>query len=211
MSWAWRAGMLAGAAAALALAAVLVLVALDARAWSDTIRDEDVRFQVAPGRVAWHADERAPFGLARWALGVDDDVAVRQAFRLFQLARTPTSGFRAGDERDALRVRAQIALARLAREERSPARRGAAANLVALLTFDEAVGDQQNAVALLRRSVVELRRAIALDPGNEEAKFNLELILRLSQPGAQREREKLGLFGSGQGVGAGVSAPGRGY
>ena len=211
MSRASRAGMLAGAAVALALAAALVLVALDARAWSEAMRADDVRFQVAPRRVGWHVDERVPFELPRALLGIDDDLALRRAFQLFQLARTPTSGYRAGEERDALRVRAQIALAQLAREERNPVRRGAAANLVALLTFDEAVSDQQNAVALLRRSVVELRRAIRLHPGSEEAKFNLELILRLSQPGAQREREKLGLFGGGLGVGAGVSAPGRGY
>ena len=211
MSRSSRAGMLAGAAVALALAAALVLVARDARAWSDAIRDGDVRFQVAPRRVAWQVDERAPFDLARRTLAIDDDLAVRRAFRLFQLARTPASGFRAGEERDALRVRSQIALAQLAREERSRARRGTAANLIALLTFDEAVGDQQNAVALLRRSVVELRRAIRLHPRSEEAKYNLELILRLSQPGSQREREQLGLFGGGQGVGAGVSAPGRGY
>ncbi|MBD0347580.1 MAG: hypothetical protein ICV59_00385 [Thermoleophilia bacterium] len=211
MSRASRAAMLAGAVAALAGAAVLALVELDARAWSRAMRHDDVRFQVAPRAATWQARERVPLGLARKALAIEDDVAIRRALRLFQLARTRVTGFQRTQEQGATRIRAHITLSQLVREERDPARRGMAANLLALLTFDEAVDDQRSATSLLRRSVGELRRAIALDPGNEEAKFNLELMLRLSQRGARRERERLGVFGGGEGAGAGVSAPGRGY
>ncbi len=201
----------AAAAVAVALAAGLALLAQDALGWRDSLRDEDVRFQAAPGRADWESRERAPFSLAKRAMALGDDVQLRRALRLFQLARTPAATFEGREARVAMRVQAIIALAQLERDETDPLRRATAANLLGLLSFDEAVEDQRNAGALLRRSLSEFRRAIAYNPASEEAKVNLELVLRLLEPEAQESRERVGIYGSGEGIGAGASRAGRGY
>lgn len=206
-----RTVVLAGAGLALALAAGLGLLALDARSWRDTLRDDDVRFQMAPARTAWDVDERVPFRLARRALAVEDDVELRRALRAFQLARTPGTGFEAAEQRAAIRARAQIALAFVERDAGDARRRALAANLLGLLAFDEAINDPRNSAELLRRTIADFRRAIAYDAQYEEAKFNLELTLRLSRPEAQERRERVGIFGAGESVGAGAGLPGRGY
>src|SRR5205807_2364734 len=73
--------------AALAGAVVLVLVAVDARAWSATVRDEDALFRMAPARPTWNAGARAPFGLSARLLGTADDVRLRRAIQALRLAQ----------------------------------------------------------------------------------------------------------------------------
>jgi hypothetical protein len=80
-----------------------------------------------------------------------------------------------------------------------------------VLAFEEARNDPLNAASLLRRSAQEFRNAIALAPEGEDAKANLEILLRLSRPGAEQTRKQVGIFGAAHGVGAGASRAGRGY
>jgi hypothetical protein len=200
-----------GAGIALTLAAGLVLLAADARSWRDGVRDDDVLFQMAPGRARWSPNQRAPFSLARRALGVDDDVRLRRAVRLFQLSQLRTTSFEAGQNLEVMKVRAQMALAQLERNAAGARDRARAANLLGLLAFQEARNDPLNVTTLLRRSADEFRRAIAFDPTGEDAKVNLEILLRLSRPGAEKSRERVGIFGGARGVGAGSSRAGRGY
>jgi hypothetical protein len=206
-----RALAVLGAGIALALAGGLVLLADDARSWGDGIRDDDVLFQMAPGRAQWSPNQRAPFGLARHALGVDDDVRFRRAVRLFQLSQLRTTSFEAGQNLEVMKVRAQMALTQLERKAASARDRARAANLLGLLAFQDARNDPLNVTTLLRRSTDQFRRAIAFDPTGEEAKVNLEILLRLSRPGAEKSRRRVGIFGGARGVGAGSSRAGRGY
>jgi hypothetical protein len=206
-----RASAVLGALVALMLAAGLVLLAADVRAWRDAVRDDDVLFQMAPARADWSARERAPFGLARGALGVDDDIELRRAVRLFQLARLRPITFEGGQNLEVVKVRAQIALTQLERNGRSGRDRAVAANLLGLLDFEQARNDPLNVARLLKRSADAFRRAVALDPAGEDAKVNLEILLRLTQPGAEKSREQVGIFGGGRGLGAGASRAGRGY
>jgi hypothetical protein len=208
---AWRAVAVLGAMVALALAAGLVLLAADAGGWRDTLREDDVLFQMAPARAQWAPDERAPAGLARRLLGVDDDIRLRRALRLFQLAHLRATTYEAGRNIEILKVRAQIALAQIERNAADRRDRALAANLLGVLAFEEARNDPVNVAPLLRRSAEEFRNAIALAPEGEDAKVNLEILLRLSRPGAQRTREQVGIFGAAEGIGAGASRAGRGY
>ena len=65
---------------------------------------------------------------------------------------------------------------------------------------------------LLRRSTGEFRRAIRLYPQNEEAKFNLELLLSLLTSANQQRRDRLGVgTGDDNAAGAGAAAEGAGY
>ena len=207
----WRVAAVAGALVALTLAVGLILLAADARSWQDTMRDDDVLFQMAPARAEWSADERAPFDLAARTLAVDDDVRLRRALRLFQLARGQATSFEEGQVLEVLKVRAQIALAQLERDGTSTHDKAVAANLLGLLDFEQARNDPLNVDRLLRRSGAAFRRAIALDPHAEDPKVNLEILLRLTAVGAERSREQVGIFGGGRGLGSGATRAGRGY
>ena len=232
-----------GAVIALALAAGLVLLAADARAWRVAVRDDDVLLRVAPRRAAWAPRELAPFHLGRHALGVEDDLRLRRAIRLFHLARRPPlqvsqqrspnrrcppfcrSRFRRGfplpptvapvtpvEDVAAVRISARIALARVGRGGLDPGDRALAASLIGVLAFDEARGALMNSAALLRQSTDAFRRAVVLDPRNEDAKTNLEILLRLTGPGSERARQEAGLFlDTAYERAGGASRAGRGY
>jgi hypothetical protein len=63
----------------------------------------------------------------------------------------------------------------------SDERRSAAANLLGVLSFSDAVADYSNRGRLLASSASRFRQAIALDPENDDAKHNLELTLSRSR------------------------------
>jgi hypothetical protein len=65
---------------------------------------------------------------------------------------------------------------------------------------------------LIERSLSRFRRALSIDPTNEEAMFNLELLLRLLEPNQQRLQIRYGVNPPGRGVaGAGPLRRGHGY
>ena len=78
-----------GGVVALAGSVLLLLVAVDARAWSDAFRDDDAVFRVEPKQAVWDPAEHAPFGISRRVLGLDDDLALRRAIQRFQLEPKP--------------------------------------------------------------------------------------------------------------------------
>ncbi|HZO49761.1 MAG TPA: hypothetical protein VFB26_06410 [Gaiellaceae bacterium] len=74
---------------------------------------------------------------------------------------------------------AETILGRLA-SRGTAAARSRAANLRAALQLQDAALDPPRAQALLAAALHDLRTAIRLDQANEDAKFNLELVLTLS-------------------------------
>jgi hypothetical protein len=84
--------------------------------------------------------------------------------------------------------------------------------LRAVLVFEEARFDEGQREEFLRRSLAELRQAITVDPGNADAKYDLELVLSLLA-GASEEAAT----GSGgrrsdvTGSGAGAASTGSGF
>ena len=67
------------AVAAFVAAAFLVAVAVDVDRWRTTISEDDVRYRVFSADDLWSPDTVAPLGAGRRLLGVEDDVAFRQA------------------------------------------------------------------------------------------------------------------------------------
>ncbi len=197
--------------AALAGAVVLVLVAVDARAWSATVRDDDALFRVAPARPTWDAGARAPFGLSERLLGTADDVRMRRAIQAFQLTRLQTTFFIQDPSLQAAKAKASLALVEVERKGPSNQARSTAANLLGVLAFQDARLDPSGAQTSLRRATLAFRRAILWDATNEDAKSNLELILRLAQVASQTRRDQEGLFGNSRGHGTGAGRGGRGY
>jgi hypothetical protein len=197
-------------ALALAAAAALAVFAGDVLGASSTMKQDDLRFQVSPdARGLWQVDSRTP-GM-KSLLGLEDDLAWRVAAQRFQLSRA-RSNIQYDPTRTASRASTQAALAEAERQSLSAPQASRLANFAGIVAYEEAVGDPQNGPLLLRRSTDELRRAVRLDPANEEAKFNLELLLELLEPESQQRRDRLGVgAGINDGLGSGAAVEGRGY
>jgi hypothetical protein len=210
-----RRGILLGArilagVVAIGLAAALAVFASDVLAAQSTMQRDDLRFRVAPdARGLWKVEGRTP--KLKRVLGLEDDLAWRAAAQRFQLSRA-RANIAYDPTRTSSRAETQAGLASAETHSLTRKQASALANFGAILAYEEAVGDPQNGPTLLRRSTSEFRRAIRLDRGNEEAKFNLELLLELLESPDQQRRDRAGVgTGGSDAVGASAQAPGTGY
>ncbi len=163
------------AALCLALAVGLGLLAADIVRWRDALPAGDVRYRVSPEDTdLWQSSTILPLGVAKGVLGVDDDVVFRRAVRAVRLSRLDDATV--SDPDLALRRNeAQARLEAIASADGDPSRRSRAANLLGVLGLARLVTETQERAALLQAAIASLQLAIALDPSNDEAKFNLEL------------------------------------
>ena len=76
---------------------------------------------------------------------------------------------------------------RSSREAKDPEQRSRAAGLLGVVGLARLVSETQDRVALLSATVANLQLAVALDPDNDEAKYNLELALQRAR-GLQLDR-----------------------
>jgi hypothetical protein len=201
-----------GALAALCLAGavVAVLAARDAGAWQRALRAGDLEAAAGGSEPApsWRAHESAPFGLGRRLLGIDDDLAFRRAVALFRRARTGIPSHDTGVEGTSLRVQAEAALAQSIRTDRNDARRSAAANLLGVLAVLDA-GAPSGDSTPIDRAILEFQDAVRLDPADEQAKTNLELLYQLTAP-PNTPRGSVRRSGRSH-SGASAISPGHGY
>lgn len=201
---------LALVAAGLLSGIVLLLLAFDvARVERELVRD-DARFLAQPRAPGyWDGDGMLPFDLGRRALGVRDDVERRRIVQRFWLARprettAPTPALLA----ERARVQAELAAAEA---DGGPGTSQIATLLgvLALVTPPDRVEQAQ----VLDAAAAAFRRAIALDGSNEDAKHNLESVLRLL--GQRRDRNRGGGLSQGEDTkefgGAALSRRGTGY
>ena len=195
---------------AIALAVALAVFAGDVLAASSTMKRDDLRFRVAPdARGLWKVEGRTP--KLKSILQLNDDLAWRKAALRFQLSRA-RANLQYDPSRTTTRADSQAAIAEAEREALGPRQASDIANFSAILSYEEAVGDPQNGPMLLRRAVSEFRQALKLDESSEEAKFNLELLLRLLEPDAQQRRDRLGVgTGGDKALGAAAAKEGAGY
>jgi hypothetical protein len=194
-----------------ALAACLTVLAADVLRWRGHLEEADFRWRSGKTRI-WTADTRLPGDPAATLLAVEDDVRFRHALQLFRLGnpRRP-----ARNQHDLnVRLAADSRLAEVVDSDQSPSVRSRAAMLRGLLALETARGEPLRAEVNLRRALSELRTAIRLDDANTDAKYDLELVMRLlrtveeESPGAQgQERQR----GGSQDQGAGSSQPGSGF
>jgi hypothetical protein len=208
-----RAALLLGAAAALALAVAFALVATDVSRWPGALKAGDARYRTNPDEAGlWRPDELAPRRLARDLLGLDDDLAYRRAVQGLRVARLEGPSV-TDPNLSLLRSDAQARLLEIMESEGDPARRSQAANLMGVVALVSLVAEERDRAILFSTAVRSFRRAIALDPGNNDAKYNLELSLQrgrqlqLSEAAGGRDPAP-----GGQGQrGAGTGDPGSGY
>ena len=200
----------AAAVASLALAVVLALFAADVLRWQDHLDESDLRFALASGTAdTWTPDTVLPERISRTVLGVEDDLAFRRALTRFRLSqpRRPVQQF--ADV--TLRSVAETSIAHAVRLDPGREQRALLANLRGVLALEEARGVELQRSVLLRRAAAGFREAIAIDPDYEDAKFNLELALRLLQRSGAEAGGGGGERTETPASGAGAASSGRGY
>jgi hypothetical protein len=196
---------------ALAAGVVALLLAVDVGRWQSTLSRDDVRFLAAPTRTdLWQPKEVVPYHAARRLLGLGDDLFYRKTLRSFWLARPDVNPFMQTNA-DQIRSEALVSLAQFVRQSNDPARRGQAANLLGVMGLGLATTDNQaQRLRFLQFASKAFRGALTADPTNEDAKFNLELTLRL----LKRLPTGTGggsAHGFGRSGGAALATPGSGY
>jgi hypothetical protein len=199
----------------LVVALGLGLLARDVTASRAAISKGDVEYRIAPQETGlWRTGTVIPFHLATSLLGTDDDVQLRRAVRAMLLARLDDPTVSVSDPRIALlRNDAQARLDAIVATAKDRKQRSRAAGLLGVLGLARLVAETQDRVALLGATVSNLQLAVALDPANDEAKYNLELALQRSRgiqltEGAGGRNPSPGGSGS---TGAGAGDSGSGY
>ena len=122
--------------------------------------------------------------------------------------------FEAGHARGATteeRRRAEEAAERLRERGDAPEKRALGSNLVGVLAYENGALDPASAAVHVPASAGAFREAIHLDPGNDDAKFNLELVLTLPPEDAGAATGPGSGAGPSSGSGAGATPPGGGY
>jgi hypothetical protein len=198
-----------------ALAVGLGLFALDVHCSRTALASGDVDYRIAPETTGlWTASTVVPFDLAVSLLGSEDDVEVRRAVRSVRLARLDDLSLSVSDPAVALiRNEAQARLDAIVAGDGDSTQKSRAAGLLGAMGLARLVLETQDRAALLGSAVSNLQLAIALDPENHDAKYNLELALQRARglqltEGAGGQNPSPGGSGSS---GAGAGDPGSGY
>ena len=192
--------------------AVLGLLAVDVRAVRTTVARDDVRFRVRPTHNAlWHLQGVLPGNPAAGLVGSSDTTSYRHALQFFWYSRIGASP-QLHEDMPTIRAEAQGRLQTEMDSAWSAHERSSAANLLGVLVVTTPVptSDRPLLRRVLRRAAGYFQRAIAIDPANDDAKQNLELVLRVAQPkkgGLNRDARS----GYGSGTGHAVLPTGSGY
>jgi hypothetical protein len=199
----------ATAAALLAAAGVFVLLlAVDVHRWQTRVAADDIAYRTDPARRdLWTPPSFLPRNWSREMLGLDDDVRSRLALQVFKLGHPRTLFFVAGPQLIQFRSAAQALLSRTIDAETDRARKGQEINLLGVLQLIAVgTGDPERRQQFLPRAASTFREALAADPTNADAQFNLELTLRLMQRQNQSGETQNGTGGiaaRGRGIGSG--------
>jgi hypothetical protein len=192
-----------------ALGVILLALAHDLRGWDRAFARGDGGFERRPAGARWSASSWLPGDPVRDALAVDDDLRLRRAVQAYVIASGVKRGLDNGARLARIRASAEVALADVTANG-SDAQASQAGNLLGVLVATaERVLD---AAATEDRAGETFGAAIRADPGNADAKYNLELILRRIRVVGTREGPGNGAGNRGASRrGAGSGAPGSGY
>lgn len=196
------------AIAVLAAAAVLAaLLAADVRAWPVALESGDAVYAIAPERATWIPATNLG-DLSSTLLGTADEVTSRQALQDYravadleeQLGNAiPVPTVRSAAN-DALSGPASSADPRVAAQART---------LLGILTFAEATAG--GGASATDTAIADFSDAVRVESGDTAAKFDLELLLRLTAPNGRRRQNKIAKGFGRTGNGASGAVPGNGF
>ena len=189
----------------LVVAVLALALARDVWLWDKAVQDADRRAQATVvGPETWDAATVLPGDPARSLLGIDDDLDFRRLYvHGAALAASVPEASGASP-----RGPAENALGQVSRTESNPVAASAAANLLGVLYFTDP-DDPEASPA--ERAVGAFQDAVLLDPSNESAKGNLELVLRQLSSSEIKGRSSPGGGDRGGKGGAGLAPGGKGY
>jgi len=210
------------AAAVLLVAAVfMLLLARDAWHWQRAMADADTRASIGDiSPTAWSANATMPHDPARRLLGLDDDIEYRAtATRGAVLAANQVSPATFKE-----RAIVETALQRIGSDSSDPERASVAADLLGVLRYTDPPspdqvesayeGDQSGRTTQQtpeQKAVEQFLLAVRLDPGNDSAQRNLELMQRQPVPPKHKSVPHAGGGDRAGRKGSGAQDPGHGY
>ena len=196
---------------AVAFAALAVLGALlagDVRAWRSALAAGDAAYVASPSQASWAAQTRLG-GVSEALLGIRDDVQLRNALQIYVDASKLHLRLDNALVVESARANAQDALEQVS-HARDPRRVSQVLTLLGILAYRAfASGGVQSQVDA---AISDFTDAVRADPANEQAAYDLELLLRLTAArGSRVEPGQGGGFGRTGHRGAGGGQPGSGY
>jgi len=214
-------GIRIAVAVVLVLCAVFLLVlARDIWHSARALEDGDAAVAVQPvGPKVWDADTVLPASLVQGVLGDGDDVAFRRAvIGAVDLLRTHGG---TGNQH----VLVETALARVVLTDPSKQRASIAADYLGVLLYDDRNAPQQaispydpqhasspaQSQTPEEKALAEFETAARLDPGDADAKKNLETLLHQATPQSQKGTPNAGSGNKTGTKGSGEQPPGYGY
>ena len=209
-----RRGVIIGSVARCALLSLfLVLLAIDVVRSHEALASGDETYTSSPKDGGlWKPGALGASSLSRKVLGVDDDLRFREAVRALRLSQQdqPTDS-----SPDAIlrRAKAQKLLQQVSNSDPDPRRRSRALSLLSVLMLSTPAADREERATTQRIALANLQKAIETDPANDEAKYNLEVVLR-RRAGVQTVQggpTPNPSSGQGQSRGAATGPPGKGY
>lgn len=194
MSLGKRSLLVAAIVLATGLGVVALLLAHDIRAWRGTFRADALQYTVAPKLAAQRtAATTLPSSLSSSLLGVGGNQRWLEAMQKFMIAYQDTEGLTdIGREDYVLLHQGETALRRVTQDP-NDGRASQAYGLLGVLIFHESLAGTGTDASLVQEAVTDFQDAVRLDPGDEPAKENLELGMRvLISIGKIREGEAAG-------------------
>jgi hypothetical protein len=213
---------LAAAVVLLAAAVFLALFARDTWHWQRAIHDADARAAYGPiSADAWSAQTTLPSSLARSLLGIDDDLRFRAA-AMRALVRVDEHG---DAKNQKLRSVIETSLGRLVRTDTDATRASLAADYLGVLLYNDPPSPDQAAniyedptqtgpsdlLTPEQRATAQFVAAVRLNPSDDNAARNLELMLRRPQPLDRRSAPRAGGGDNAGNKGSGARPAGHGY
>jgi hypothetical protein len=189
-------------------AVVAALLGDDVRSWRNALTGGDAVYAATPSRASWSPSTRVD-GIAEALLGTGDDLRLRQALQLYVDASKVRLRLDNAVEVESARARAQDALERAARGHD---RQGAsqALTLLGILAFRAAAAG--GAQSQVDAAIADFTNALRADTGNEQAAYDLELLLRrIAVHGSRTAPGRGNGFGRGSLNGGGGGQAGNGY
>jgi hypothetical protein len=159
------------------LGVFLIVLALNVvLVWRD-VEADDFRFQSGPQRHRdlWEDVGILPSSFTVKRLGIEDDLAYRRSASLFARAQP---GRAAGPQLEALRGQALLELTRASDADSDPRRRSQLLNFLGVIPLDRRVSEFEQRASMLKTAIGVFQGAVRTDPGNADAKVNLEIVLR---------------------------------
>jgi hypothetical protein len=189
-------------------AVLAALLAGDVRARHSALVVGDAAYAAMPSQASWTTQPRLG-GVSEALLGVRDDLQLRDALQRYVDASKLHLRLDNALAVESARARAQDALEQVSRA-RDPRRASQVLTLLGILAYRaSASGGAQSQVDA---AISDFTDAVRADPANEQAAYDLELLLRLTASrGSRIEPGQGGGFGRTGHRGAGGGQPGSGY